>query len=81
MSTLHVRHVPDQVYQAAQRLAHEQRRSLSAYVITLLEQAAADDQRRRSAQALARIRRRRRALPPGVPDVVAMLRKMRGYKD
>ncbi len=50
--------------------------------LTLLEQAIDDDERRRrSAQTLARIRRRRRKLPPGAPDAVAMLRKMRGYDD
>jgi hypothetical protein len=55
---------------------------LTGYVIVILEQPVDDNERRRrSRQALARIRRRRRKLPPGAPDAVAMLRKMRGYED
>lgn len=37
--------------------------------------------RRRRSQALARIRRRRRTLPPDAPDIVTMLRQMRGYDE
>ena len=78
MPTLYVREIPEQVYQTAQRIAQEQGRSLSAYVITVLEQAIEDEQvRRRSAKALANIRRRRRPLPPGAPDSVEMIRRMR----
>jgi hypothetical protein len=78
MPTLYVREIPEDVYQSAQRIAHEQGRSLSAYVITVLEQAIEDEQvRRRSSQALARIRRRRRPLPPDAPDSVEIIRRMR----
>ena len=78
MPTLYVREIPEQVYETAQRIAQEQGRSLSGYVITVLEQAIEDEQvRRRSSKALANIRRRRRPLPPGAPDSVEMIRRMR----
>jgi hypothetical protein len=57
-------------------------RRLPGYIIVILEPPVSNDERRRwSSQALASIRRRRRALPPGAPDAMAMLRKMRGYED
>ena len=78
MPTLYVREIPAQVYQTAQRIAQEQGRSLSAYVVTVLEQAIEDEKaRRKSSEALASIRRRRRALPPGAPDSVEIIRRMR----
>ena len=78
MPTLYVREIPEQVYQTAQRIAQEQGRSLSAYVITILEQAIEDEQaRRKMSEALADIRRRRRPLPPGAPDSVEIIRRMR----
>lgn len=82
MPTLYVREIPDQIYKTAQRIAQAQGRSLSAYVVTVLEQAVEDEKvRRRRSLALARIRRRRRQLPPDAPDVVTLLRKLRGYDD
>jgi hypothetical protein len=78
MPTLYVREVPEKVYGEVQRIAQEQGRSLNAYVITLLEQAIDEEKRRRqSAEALERILRRRRLLPPGAPDSVEMIRRMR----
>ena len=78
MPTLYVREIPEQVYQTAQRIAQAQGRSLSAYVVTILEQAIEDEQaRRKSSEALASIRRRRRGLPPGAPDSVEIIRRMR----
>ena len=82
MPTLYVREVPAKVYGQVQRIAQEQGRSLSAYVITVLEQAVEDEKdRRRSSEALARIRQCCRPLPEGLPDSVALLRKMRGYDE
>lgn len=53
--------------------------SLSAYIVTVLEQAVEDERLRRSrSKALSDIRRRRRVLPAGVPDSVTMLRQIRG---
>ena len=78
MPTLYVREVPAEVYGEVQRIAHEQGRSLNAYVITLLEQAVDEDKRRRqSAEALERLLSRRRPLPSGAPDSVELIRRMR----
>jgi len=78
MPTLYVREIPEQVYQTAQRIAAEQGRSLSAYVITILEQAIRDEEaHRRSREALEAILRDRRRLPPGAPDSVEIIRRMR----
>lgn len=78
MPTLYVREIPDKVYAQSRRIAQAQGRSLSAYVVTVLEQAIEDEQvRRRRSKALANIRRRRRPLPPGAPDSVEIIRRMR----
>jgi plasmid stability protein len=79
MATLYVREIPDTLYQQAQKVAADQGRSLSAYVLTVLEQAIEDEElRQASAKALASIRRRRRALPAHAPDSVTLMRKIRG---
>lgn len=79
MPTLYVRQVPDRLYQQARKIALAQGRSLSAYVVDVLQQAVEDEKVRRArSKALATIRRRRRSLPTGAPDSVAMLRQIRG---
>lgn len=79
MSTLYVREIPDRLYQQARKIASSQGRSLSAYVIAVLEQAVQDEKLHRTrSRALANIRRRRRRLPAAAPDSVTMLRQIRG---
>ncbi len=48
MNTLHVRSVPDDLYERLQKLAHSKNRSLSAQVITMLTQAIEDEERRKN---------------------------------
>jgi antitoxin FitA len=82
MATLYVREIPDQVYLQAQKIAATQGRSLSAYVLTVLEQAVEDEKIRRvRSKALANIRRRRRTLPAEAPDSVTLLRQIRGENE
>lgn len=79
MATLYVRDIPDPLYQQAKKIADAQGRSLSAYVLIMLQQAIEDEKLRQNrARALSSIRRRRRPLPPNVPDSVTMLRQIRG---
>ena len=79
MATLYVRDIPDHLYQQAKKIADSQGRSLSAYVLIMLQQAVEDEQlRQKRVKALSSIRRRRRPLPPSAPDSVAMLRQIRG---
>lgn len=79
MATLYVREIPDTLYQQAQKVAADQGRSLSAYVVTVLEQAVEDEALRQArSKALASIRRRRRALPEQAPDSVTLIRQIRG---
>ncbi len=60
MPILHVRSVPDDLYTRIQQLARAQNRSMSAQVISLLDQALqAEEARRSQARVLANIRRRR----------------------
>jgi len=78
MATLHVRNVPDDLYARLQELAVARQRSLSAQVITLLEQALTNDERQQQqAKLLAGIRRRRYVPPAGSPDSMALLREDR----
>lgn len=46
MATLHVRNVPDELYDRLKSMAAEDHRSLSAEIIDLLQQAAAAGSRR-----------------------------------
>jgi hypothetical protein len=78
MPTLHVRSVPDDLYQRLQALAQDQNRSLSAQVVTLLEQALRQAAlRQERVQALQSMRRRRFAPPTDLPDSTALLREDR----
>jgi hypothetical protein len=78
MQTLHVRSVPDDLYNRLRSLAQSEQRSLSAQVIMLLDRALEDETKlQQQAQILAEIRRRRFTPPPGAPDSVEMLREDR----
>ncbi|HZQ08551.1 MAG TPA: hypothetical protein VFD70_18360 [Anaerolineae bacterium] len=80
MAILHVRNVPDKIYADIQTLAAERNRSVSAEVITLLQEALRQEQlRRKQAALLADIRRRRYVYPKQkrVPDSVTLLREDR----
>lgn len=78
MNTLHVRSVPDDLYDRVQRLARAQNRSLSAQVITMLEQAVESEERRKKqAKALTSIQRRRFKAPRNAPSTLVLLREDR----
>jgi antitoxin FitA len=78
MPTLHVRSVPDDLYQQIQRLAEARSRSLSAQVVTMLTQALEDEKRRKvQTKALASIRRRRFTAPRKAPSSFELLREDR----
>ena len=78
MPTLYVRDIPDSLYKLARETAAAQGRSLSSYVVTILEQAMDDEKKRQArSEALTSIRRRRRRLPEAAPDSVAVLRHIR----
>jgi|RifCSP13_1_1023834.scaffolds.fasta_scaffold91657_2 plasmid stability protein len=82
MPTLYVRDIPERIYQQARTIAAAQGRSLSAYVVTVLEQAIEDEKLRRArSKALSNIRRRRRPLPANAPDSVTMIRQIRGENE
>ncbi len=79
MATLHVRDIPDKLYDRVRKLAASRNRSLSAEVITLLDQAVQDEERRRAhVKAMASIRANPWTPPGNAPDSVAMLREDRG---
>ena len=78
MSVLHVRNVPESLYERLRRRAEAQRRSLSAEVITLLTRALEEEGQSPEA-TLAAIRSRRFFHPDsvGAPDSTTMLREDR----
>lgn len=78
MPTLHVRNVPESLYERLQLRASEQNRSLSAEVLVLLDRAL-DERLDEQAKLLAGIRRRRFFEPGTVnaPTAVEMLREDR----
>jgi antitoxin FitA len=78
MPTLHVRSVPDDLYQEIRKLAEERSRSLSAQVVTMLAQALEDEKSRKTQTgALASIRRRRFSAPKQSPSSLELLREDR----
>lgn len=78
MNILHIRSVPDGLYERLQSLARARKRSLSAQVITMLEQAVKDEERRRAhGQALDSIRARRFKAPTNAPSSLDLLREDR----
>lgn len=79
MNTLHVRSVPDSLYRRIRSLANVKNRSLSAQVITLLEQAVEAEERRvEQAKILNSIQRRRFKAPKNAPPSLELLREDRG---
>ena len=78
MPTLHVRSVPDELYEQIRSLAYAEQRSLSAQVIDLLARALEEENgRRQQGDLLATIRRRRYAPPRAAPDSTDLLREDR----
>ena len=79
MPILHVRNVPDDLYEHIRRQAQEQNRSISAQVVYLLERAVLESPQAQR-QVLENIRRRRISFPvqSGIPDSLSLLRQDRG---
>ena len=79
MAILHVRNVPEPLIARLRRRAEDQRRSLSAEVIVLLEWAV-EEAERSPESTLASIRQRRAFSPAGAgaPDSTTLLRQDRG---
>ncbi len=79
MATLHVREVPDRLYEKLKKMAERENRSLSSQVIQLLSEAVEwHEQQERRARAIERIRATAKRYPlPSDPDVVQMLREDR----
>ena len=78
MPILHVRNVPEDLYEQIRRQAQEQNRSISAQVIYLLERAVLESPQAQR-QVLERIHRRLSEFPiqSGVPDTLSLLRQDR----
>lgn len=78
MPVLHVRNVPDNLYEQIKQQAQRSHRSISAQVITLLQRALTDGGPSQS-EVLSSIRRRRFFNPHemNVPDSITLLREDR----
>ena len=78
MPTLHVRNVPEELYERLQERAQKENRSMSAEVVDLLQRAI-EASERSPAEILAGIRRRRsfRTVDAGAPDSVTLIREDR----
>ena len=74
MNTLHIRSVPDEVYEQLRSLAQAKGRSLSAQVVFLLERGLEAEARQQGqVHLLETIRRRRFTPPPASPDSTELL--------
>ena len=79
MATLHVRNVPDELYDRLKSMAEEDHRSLSSEIIDLLQEAAAAGSRRSrtltALDALHRIAVENGPVPEGT--AAALIRELR----
>lgn len=78
MPTLHVRNVPDDLYERIRERAQDKSRSITAEVIQLLQRALSENEQEQG-KVLECIQRRRFFRPADVhaPDSTAMLRQDR----
>ncbi len=78
MSTLHVRSVPEDLYNRVRQLAQLRSRSLGAQVVTMLYEALdEEEQRKDQTRALTSIRRRRFVPPMEAASSLDLLREDR----
>lgn len=78
MNTLHVRSIPDDLYQRLKQLANTRNRSLSAQVMEMLSQALEEEElRSKQTAALTSIRRRRFTPPASSPTSLDLLHEDR----
>ena len=78
MPTLHVRNVPEKLYRRIREVASSRSESLSAAVVSLLDDAVEDQHRRsRQGRVLSQIRRRRFTASKAAPSSLALLREDR----
>lgn len=78
MPTLHVRSVPDEVYDQLKSLAQVKQRSLSAQIVAMLERALeAEAWQEQQTHLLKTVRRRRYTPPAAAPDSTELLREDR----
>lgn len=78
MANLHVRSVPEELYEQLRGLAQSEQRSLSAQVVAMLDRAVDAERRRKDqAQLLTAIRRRRFTPAANAPDSVTLLHEDR----
>ena len=78
MPTLHVRRVPEDLYDRVRQLAQLRNRSLDAQVVTMLYEALGEEEQHKDqARALTSIRRRRFTPPKKAASSLDLLRKDR----
>jgi hypothetical protein len=78
MPTLHVRNVPKNLHERIQALSHAKNRSMSAQVISMLNDAVEEDELRQGrSQILGAVRRNRFTYAENVPDSATLLREDR----
>lgn len=77
MATLHVRNVPDSLYQRLRRQAEAENRSLSAELVILLDRALEPSDDPKAIMNSIRLRRTFEPAVVGAPDSTRVLRVMR----
>ena len=78
MPTLHVRRVPEDLYDRVRQLAQLRNRSLDAQVVTMLYEALGEEEQHKDqARALTSIRRRRFTPPKKAASSLDLLREDR----
>ncbi len=82
MAVLHVRNIPDNLYELAQTIATERGSTLSALVIDLMEQAANRHlDRKRHAKTLLRMRKNLAKRKPASASAVELIHAVREERE
>jgi hypothetical protein len=82
MAVLHVRNIPDQLYQSAQAIAEERGSTLSALVIELMQQASIRHlDRKRHTKAVARMRKSLSKRKPGRVSAAILIHAAREERE
>jgi plasmid stability protein len=76
VATLHVRNIPDELYEGLRRLADDQGRSISEQVIEILRTMLRHD-RQQARKLMAELVRERPRLRPGAPAAADLIRQDR----
>ena len=86
MAILHVRNIPEPLYERVQKMATDRGQTLSSFILALLEREAADETRRKQFaitmnEIRANMEMRKRDWPTNLPNAVDLINEGREERE